>query len=162
MPIILFLILEELNNSKLYEFCKLVKIIFCCGRSVKGSNTTLNIKQYFYKQLLKHSAQDWEVYSITIDKLFFRNVRNFLEPHRLYNLLSREIIERINFSFLDDHVQLIVDKCKGKHERSLFDYFLVTNLESKLPINVSFAARHGRPKAKARRLRFTKPARRDV
>ena len=51
-------------------------------------------------------------------------------------------MERVDFSGLNDHVQMIVDKCKGKHERSVFDYFLKTNLESKLPINVSLNILH--------------------
>ena len=35
---------------------------------LKGSNTTLSIKQYFYKQLLKFPNQDWEIYSIFLNK----------------------------------------------------------------------------------------------
>lgn len=110
---------------------------------LKGSGTTFSVKQYFYKQLLKTTDQDWEIYSIIVDKIaLFKQASEYLEPHRLYNLLSREIMERIDFSGLNDHVQLIVDKCKGKHERAAFDYFLKTNLESKLPINVSLNILH--------------------
>jgi 6-pyruvoyl-tetrahydropterin synthase len=110
---------------------------------LKGASTTISVKKYFYKQLSKYPDQDWEVYSIIVDKLaLFKQINEFLEPHRLYNLLSREIIERVDFSILNDHVQLIVDKCKGKRERAIFDYFLKTNLESKLPINVSLNIVH--------------------
>jgi Protein of unknown function (DUF3800) len=110
---------------------------------LKGSGTTLSVKQYFYKQLSKCADQDWEIYSVIVDKVaLFKQASEYLESHRLYNLLSREIMERVDFSSLNDHVQLIVDKCKGKHERSIFDYFLKTNLESKLPINVSLNILH--------------------
>jgi len=71
-----------------------------------------------------------------------KQINKYQEPHRLYNLLSREIIERVDFSALNDHVQLIVDKCKGKRERVIFDCFLKTNLESKLPLNVSLNIVH--------------------
>lgn len=78
-----------------------------------------------------------------VDKKYLsEKVDDLIEPHRLYNLLSREIMERVDFSFLNDHVHLIVDECKGKHERSVFDYFLKTNLESKLPIDVSLNILH--------------------
>lgn len=110
---------------------------------LKGANTTLGVKQYFYKQLLKYPDQQWEIYSIVVDKVqLLKQLNDPVEPHRLYNLLSREIMERVDFSFLDNNVQLIVDKCKGRHERSVFDYFLKTNLESKLPFNVSLNILH--------------------
>lgn len=110
---------------------------------LKGSNTTLNTKQYFYKQLLKFPDQDWEIYSIVVDKTeLFKQVDEHIEPHRLYNILSRDIMERIDFSMLNHNVQLIVDKCKGRNERSIFDYFLKTNLESKLPLNVCINILH--------------------
>lgn len=110
---------------------------------LKGSSTTLSVKQYFYKQLLKHDDQAWDIYSIIVDKqVLFKQINEYVEPHRLYNRLSREIIERLDFSALNDHVHLIVDKCKSKHERSQFDYFLKTNLESKLPLNVSLNILH--------------------
>lgn len=35
---------------------------------LKGSNTTIKIKQYFYRQLLKYPDQSWEIYSIVVDK----------------------------------------------------------------------------------------------
>ncbi|STX81324.1 Uncharacterised protein [Legionella busanensis] len=48
----------------------------------------------------------------------------------------------MDFSFSDKHIQLIVDKCKGKREQSAFDCFLRTKLESKLPLNVSLNILH--------------------
>lgn len=51
-------------------------------------------------------------------------------------------MERIDFSLLDNNIHLIVDKCKGRSERSVFDYFLKTNLESKLPLNVNINILH--------------------
>lgn len=110
---------------------------------LKGINTTLNIKQYFYQQLLKYANQDWEIYSIVIDKVsLLDQTEDKIEPHRLYNILSSEIMGYIDFSKLDNNIQLIVDKCKGRNERSIFDYFLKTNLESKLPLNVSINILH--------------------
>lgn len=110
---------------------------------LKGTNTTLAVKQYFYKQLTKYPDQSWEIYTVVVDKLsLFKQMNERIEPHRLYNLLSMEIMDRVDFSTLDDHVHLIVDKCKGKRERAIFDYLLKTNLESKLPINVSLNILH--------------------
>lgn len=110
---------------------------------LKGSATTLSIKQYFYKQLTKYANQDWEIYSIIVDKKkLIKQAHDYFEPHRLYNLLSREILERLDFSALTGNVHLIVDKCKGKHERAVFDYYLKATLETKLPFNVSLTILH--------------------
>ncbi|STX81699.1 Protein of uncharacterised function (DUF3800) [Legionella busanensis] len=110
---------------------------------LKGSNTTAAIKQYFYRQLEKFSHQNWGIYSIVVDKVhLYSQISDVIEPHRLYNLLCHEIIDKVDFSFSDKHIQLIVDKCKGKRERSVFDYFLKTNLEPKLPLNVSLNILH--------------------
>ena len=110
---------------------------------LKGGHTTLAVKQYFYNQLLKSPDQDWEIYSIVVDKTsLLQQMDTQIEAHRLYNILSRDIMERIDFSMLNHNVQLIVDKCKGRNERSVFDYFLKTNLETKLPLNVSINILH--------------------
>ena len=110
---------------------------------LKGTGTTLSVKQHFYNQLIKQPNQDWEIYCIIVDKLsMYKQLNGSIESQRLYNLLSREIIERVDFSNLSDHVNLIVDKCKGKRERAVFDYYLKTNLESKLPINVTLNIFH--------------------
>ena len=110
---------------------------------LKGTNTTLLVKQFFYKHLLKSSHQEWKIYSIVIDKRQLIKKFNMpLNPHRLYNLLSREIIERVNFSEIKSNVQLIVDKCKGGYERSVFDYYLKTHIEPNLPLNISLHVSH--------------------
>lgn len=64
------------------------------------------------------------------------------DPHRPYNILSREIIERIDFSHVKENIELFVDKCKGRNERALFDSFIKNNLEPLLPINISINIQH--------------------
>ena len=126
-------LLTKLNNSSTAK----------ATSELKGTSTTLATKQFFYKQLAKYPDQAWEIYTIVVDKVsLFKQIDGHFEPHRLYNSLSMEIMNRVDFSILDEHIQLIVDKCKGKHERSVFDYFLKTSLESKLPLNVSLNIFH--------------------
>lgn len=110
---------------------------------LKGINTTIQVKQFFYKQLLKRKDQEWKIYSIVVDKYqLAKKANEYINPHRLYNLLSREIIERVNFSNLTSDIQLIVDKCKGGRERAAFDYYLKTHFEPKLPLNISLTILH--------------------
>ena len=91
----------------------------------------------------KNSDQGWGIYSILIDKKqLAKKLTEPVNPHRLYNLLAREIIERVNFSILTEDIYLIVDKSKGGHERAIFDYYLKTHLEPKLPINISLRIFH--------------------
>lgn len=110
-------------------------------KELKGSETTLAIKKYFYMQLLKHEGR-WEIYSIVIDKKALQASDVTFEPHRLYNTLSREIIERIDFSNVKTNIELFVDKCKGRYERSVFDAYLKNNLEPLLPINLTMNIEH--------------------
>lgn len=112
---------------------------------LKGTNTTLAIKKYFYSEVLKHPDQSWEIYSISLDKQkFLRKFNITINAHRLYNTLSREIINGVDFSNLTANVKLIVDKSKGGYQRRIFDKYLKDNIEPKLPMNTSMYIVHER------------------
>ena len=111
-------------------------------KELKGSETTLAIKKYFYMQLLKNVDGHWGIYSIVLDKKALKINEVTFEPHRLYNTLARKILERIDFSDVKTNIELFVDKCKGRYERSVFDAYLKNNLEPLLPINISINIEH--------------------
>lgn len=111
-------------------------------QELKGSATTLKVKKYFYTQLLKNIERTWDIYSIIVDKKMLKILGSPFEPHRLYNMLSREIIERIDFSNVQTNIELFVDKSKGRDERVVFDAYLKSNLEPVLPMNVAINIEH--------------------
>lgn len=109
---------------------------------LKGSTTTFNVKQYFYGLLSKYTNEEFEIYSIIANKAQLLQKFGKPDPNRLYNTLSREIIERIDFSQTKEHIQLFVDQCKGRYQRAIFNNFLKNNIEPKLPLNVSLNIQH--------------------
>ncbi len=103
---------------------------------LKGVNTTLEIKKYFYTQIQRAGSQSWNISSIIVDKmLLLQSLSEQPEVNRLYNLFSKEILEAVDFSMVNGDVTLIVDRCKGIKEREIFDGYLKLHLEAMLPLN---------------------------
>lgn len=111
---------------------------------LKGVETTQNNKKFFYKQVQQYvSKEDWQLYSIVVDKkLLLKKTQSKINTHRLYNLLSKEILECVNLSSEKSSIHLTVDKFKNNRERTLFDNFLKAHLEPKLPFNVPLNISH--------------------
>ncbi len=115
----------------------------CPVLELKGSGTHISIKKYFYDQLGKLSGKNWNIYTIVLDKaLLLNSLHEAPEAHRLYNLLSKEILGSIDYSMIENNVHLVVDKCKGSKERNIFDNYLKMHLESALPLNKKFNISH--------------------
>ena len=66
------------------------------------------------------------------------------EKHRLYNLLSKIILQQVNFSLgdADKSVHLIVDRSKGKKQRDIFNQYLKANIELMLDMGTQFSIGH--------------------
>ena len=104
---------------------------------LKGSQTTLEIKKYFYKQVKEIK---FGIYSITLNK---KRLYNDLSRNkdRVYNFIARQVIYQIPFEkFNDNAIDLIVDRSKGKPEISDFNFYIKGQLEAKItpkiPINI--------------------------
>ena len=106
------------------------------GRHVvelKGSKTTLAVKQYFAKQL---PDQGWEIYSVTLNKSRVQeHLRSRAGKKKLYNYLAHFIIEKVPFPADVPMVSLIVDRCKNKEEIKDFNSYMANQLEALLPLN---------------------------
>ncbi|MBC8400058.1 MAG: DUF3800 domain-containing protein [Candidatus Marinimicrobia bacterium] len=100
---------------------------------LKGTNTTLAIKQYFSYQI-KNS--DWGLYTVILNK---KRVIPALQTRKgkkkLYNFLSREIIDKIKFPEDLSNLTLVVDKMKNKFEIRDFNRYIENQLEAYLPLN---------------------------
>lgn len=108
---------------------------------LKGINTSVSIKRYFYRHM--PTSQDWQLYSIVLDKHLLLNQVDFLpSEHRLYNYLAKEILRQVNFNNLKNHLLLVVDKRKGRKGINEFNKYLTNHLEAIIPLNVIFGISH--------------------
>ncbi|MFT6333188.1 MAG: hypothetical protein ACJAW3_001544 [Lentimonas sp.] len=96
-------------------------------QELKGTSTTLKIKEYFYKQI---KNINFKIYSTTIDKKKLINQAP-LDIHAFYNEISLGILKQINFLDGVSRIKLVVDKSKGKEEIKKFDNLIKKQLEIK-------------------------------
>lgn len=108
---------------------------------LKGTNTTLSVKEYFYNQI--DQSKDWHLYGIILDKHKLKDRLPFLPPeHRLYNYLSREVLKQVELKNLGSNLLLVVDKRKGKRGINEFNKYLSNHLEAILPLSVTYDISH--------------------
>jgi hypothetical protein len=70
-------------------------------KEMKGAKTTLEIKRYFYKHI---QNDEWVLYSVVLNKQrVFENLKTPLGRNRLYNYLSRFLLDK--FAFKIGHEQ---------------------------------------------------------
>lgn len=109
-------------------------------QELKGSQTTLEIKQYFSRQL---PADGWEIFSVTLNKLRVEEqLRTPQGKKKLYNFLARFLLEKVRFPENVAMVSLVVDRCKNKEEIKDFNQYLENQLEALLPLNARLNIDH--------------------
>ena len=102
---------------------------------LKAISTSLSIKQYFYNQVRN---VDFEIYSISLNKIrvFQELVDN--KP-RVYNWISKLLLENVNLDQSKVSISLTIDKSKGLHGIREFNSYIHNHLESeinpKIPLN---------------------------
>src|SRR3989344_752425 len=98
-------------------------------QELKGSNTTPEVKDYFYKKLKEIK---FSVYSITINKK--RVIQELTgQKDRLYNYITRKVLDQIPLEkSVGNAINLIVDKCKGKPEIKDFNDYIKKQLEARI------------------------------
>jgi hypothetical protein len=107
-------------------------------QELKGTNTTLGVKRYFYRQI---KDTTFGLYSITLNK---RRVYERLtyEKERVYNFIAHKVLEQIPFEKASIRVQLVVDKSKAKPEIIEFNNYIFQQLEGRLDPKVSMNIDH--------------------
>ncbi len=96
---------------------------------LKGSDTTLEVKQYFYDQLRNIN---FEIYAITLNKkrVFDRLTK---EKPRVYNFIARQVIDKIPFEKNQtNRVELIIDRSKSKPEIKEFNSYIRSQIQGRL------------------------------
>jgi len=105
---------------------------------LKGSKTTLAVKQYFYRQAKKAS---FEIYTLILNKArVYEELRS--QPERLYNFIGRKLIERCPFKEVKDRIILTLDRRKSVAEIQQFNQYLLVQLQGSLPLHVPFEIYH--------------------
>lgn len=109
-------------------------------QELKGTATTLAVKQYFYRQL---PEDGWDIYSVTLNKARVDDhLRTRTGKKKLYNFLARFILEKVKFPEEAPRVSLVVDRCKNKEEIKDFNQYLANQLEALLPLNTKLDIDH--------------------
>ena len=105
-------------------------------QELKGSQTTLEIKKYFYRNLRK---VPFEIYSITLNK---KRVYSHLieDKSRVYNWVARILLDKLDLSKADNQITLTLDKSKSRTEIAEFNKYILWQLEGKIdpkvPLNI--------------------------
>lgn len=107
-------------------------------QELKGTGTTLEIKQYFYGQV---KGIDFKIYTIILNK---RRVYGYLADNkaRVYNFVSRLLLEKLPLEQATTAVNLIIDKSKGKPEILDFNKYIQGQLEARIQPTVPFDINH--------------------
>lgn len=109
------------------------------AEELKGEQTNLDIKKYFYKQT---ENIKFALYSITLNKLrvYERLTRN---KSRVYNFIAQQVFKHIPFERANKtRITLIIDKSKGKKGIKEFNEYVVRQLEGRIEPNIPFDIYH--------------------
>ena len=109
-------------------------------QELKGTGTSLKVKEYFYRYL---PVKGWRVCSVILNKpRVFENLRTKHGKKKLYNFLARFILEKVDLSNAGPTVNLVIDRCKDTEEIRDFNNYVANLLEGLLPLNVPLYITH--------------------
>ncbi len=107
---------------------------------LKGTNTTLKIKQYFFRNI---KSDDWAIYALALNKSRVEApLRTKTGKKKLYNFLSRFLLEKLPLSNTEQNVEMVVDRSKNRKETRDFNQYLFNQVEALLPLNTAFDISH--------------------
>jgi hypothetical protein len=107
---------------------------------LKGTDTTIGVKKYFFRNI---KSNRWAIYSLVLNKVRVEpHLRTKIGKKKLYNFLSRVLLENLNLSKVQRNVELVVDRCKNKKEVKDFNQYLINQLEALLPLNTDLNISH--------------------
>lgn len=109
---------------------------------LKGSHTTLEIKQYFYGLV---EPIPFDLYSLTLNK---KRVYESLtrRKDRVYNFVARQVLDRLLLEHATTRIELIIDRSKSQREIGDFNAYIVRQLEGridpKVPLDIYHHSSH--------------------
>lgn len=107
---------------------------------LKGTNTTLQVKKYFFRQL---KPDGWRLYTVILNKNRVEaHLRTAKGQSKLYNFLARFLIEQLPLRQVTSNVRLVVDRSKNRNEIKDFNQYLQNQIQALLPLNTGFSVEH--------------------
>lgn len=120
---------EKINRSK-----KGKNVIL----ELKGSNTDIRVKGYFYRHI---KNEQFEIFTLILNKArVAQDLR--AKKEKLYNFISRLLLEKCHFHKVEDRIILTVDKRKNKEDIRDFNRYLFITLRELIPLKVPFEQYH--------------------
>jgi len=116
---------------------------------IKGHSSQIEVKRYFYRKV---ADTDFRVYSITFNK---RRAFKYLaeDKERLYNYISRLVLEKVDLAGSKVRVILTVDKSKTMPGIRDFNALILAHLKSRLdphiPLEITHRSSHEAPQLQA-------------
>ncbi len=107
-------------------------------QELKGTHTTLGMKTYFFQQL---KGVKFAIYTLVINK---KKVAHHLknEKARLYNYVTRLLLEKLPVGKAKMFVELSVDRSKSKREMWEFNRYMYENFSGKINPKIPFRIHH--------------------
>ncbi len=105
---------------------------------MKGAKVSLEIKKYFYAQT---KDTRFAIYSLTLNKrrVYERLAR---DKERVYNYISRLVLDKIPFEKAQEQVILILDKSKTQKQVRDFNQYVFRQLKGRLDPKVPLDIKH--------------------
>lgn len=105
-------------------------------RELKGYGTSIKIKEYFHQQL---QEIPFDLFSVSLNKTQIP-VEVTEEKHRIYNYISRLVLDAIPLENAQTRVKLIIDKSKSVPQIQEFNSSVINQLLGKtdpqIPIDI--------------------------
>ncbi len=128
------------NNRKLSKVLKIVKKRKLKNKDIelKGAKTDLKIKKFFISKL---KSIEFEIYSYTLNKKrVYKELTD--KKDRVYNFITRLVIDKITINKNMDGINLIIDKSKNKKEIEEFNKYIISHLKGKISPNINLMINH--------------------
>lgn len=100
---------------------------------IKGTNTTLEIKKYFYKKIEKNC--NFFIHTVILDKQKLLAQAGKVDKHKIYTKISNLALKNVNIRPDAPFVHIIADRCKRGIEAKDFSFSLRSDIEKFLPWN---------------------------
>ena len=119
---------SETNRRFGYAVKKTLKRKMRGKNELKAANTTLAIKKYAWAMI---SSDAFGIYALTLNKLrvYDRLTEN---RERVYNFITRLVIDKIPFEKARGRIQLVIDRSKGRRQIAEFNTYLSRQLASRI------------------------------
>lgn len=105
---------------------------------LKGSKCPLQIKKYLYSKI---DSIDFEIYSITLNKTrVYENLKR--DKERVYNYISRLVLDKIPFNMANLKINFIVDRSKTKKNIFEFNQYVIRQIKSRFDLSVPIEIHH--------------------